>query len=62
MTDKITWTQKELQEFDRLVDMVSSRNNLHRIEGRIDMNKFVQLHGKEKCDAMFEELEGDGEA
>lgn len=55
---EITWTEEELREFDSLVDGVSSRSNLERIAARIDMNKFVEQHGKEKCDAMFAFLEG----
>lgn len=49
----VTWTDEELREFDMLVDMVSSRNQLERISGRLAMLKFVDEHGKEKCDAMF---------
>lgn len=58
MSDKeITWTEEELRDFDGLIDQVSSRNQLERITGRIDMNKFIGKHGKEKCDAMFKHLE-----
>lgn len=53
-----TWTEEELQEFDKLVDGVSSYNQLTRITSRIHMGKFIVDHGKEKCDAMFAYLEG----
>jgi len=29
---------------------------MDRIEGRLRMRKFVDAHGKEKCDAMFAHL------
>lgn len=48
-----TWTPEELFEFDALIDMVDSHDQLERISGRIRMNGFVAKHGKEKCDAMF---------
>lgn len=49
----ISWSAKELAEFEELVDGVGSRSQLERISCRLDMNKFVAKHGKEKCDAMF---------
>ena len=52
----ITWTPEELAEFDLLTWMVSSRDQTDRIRGRLDMDKFVEKHGKEKCDAMFAHL------
>jgi hypothetical protein len=51
------WTKEEIDEFDRLLDLTSSRNQMDRISGRIDLNAFVGRHGKEKCDAMFAYLE-----
>jgi hypothetical protein len=50
------WTKEEIEEFDKLLNMTASRNQLKRINGRIDMNAFVKKHGKEKCDAMFAHL------
>lgn len=60
-TPAITWTAQEIVEFDNLVDAVTSPNQLARITARLDMGKFVQLHGKPKCDAMFAHLEAGGE-
>lgn len=57
MSSAPTWTEEELREFDRLVDDVSSRNQLTRIDARLKMTAFVEEHGKEKCDAMFAYLE-----
>jgi hypothetical protein len=51
-----TWTADELKEFKRLADLSGSRNQMDRIYARIDMQKFVKLHGKEKCDAMWVHL------
>lgn len=50
------YTAKELKEFDRITDELSSRDQMARISARIAIKKFVEAHGKEKCDAMFEEL------
>lgn len=58
MSDQPTWTKEELKQFDKLVDLVSSRNQLTRIAARLDMDKFIKEHGKEKCDAMWAHLEG----
>lgn len=51
------YTKEELAEFNRLTNKLSSLNQMHRIEARLDMPKFVEKHGKEKCDAMFVELQ-----
>lgn len=54
---EITWTDAELVEFDDLVDAVSSRHQVERISGRLDMKKFIEKHGQEKCDAMWTHLQ-----
>jgi len=54
------WTKEEITEFDRLVDDVSSSNQLSRISGRFAMKDFIKTHGKEKCYAMFAHLESGG--
>jgi hypothetical protein len=55
----ITWTAEELAEFDRLIGLVSSRDQMTRLSARIkDMPDFIAEHGKEKCDAMWAHLEG----
>lgn len=56
----ISWTAGEIRQFDRLVDDVSSQNQLLRIEARGDLKAFVETHGKPKCDAMFEHLKSGG--
>lgn len=56
MTAAAAWTKEELKAFEKLVDGTSSRNQVTRISARLDMRKFVEQHGKEKCDAMFAEI------
>jgi predicted nucleic acid-binding OB-fold protein len=50
------YTQEELREFDRITLATGSPDQLTRISGRLELNKFVSAHGKDKCDAMFEEI------
>jgi hypothetical protein len=60
--DKVSttaWTPEELAEFDKLTWDVSSLNQLTRISGRLAMMKFVEKHGKDKCDAMWKVLQSD---
>ncbi len=54
------WTKEEISKFDRLVDGISSSNQVDRISCRLDMHLFIKEHGKEKCDAMFAHLEAGG--
>lgn len=56
--NEINWTKEEIDRFDELVDMVSSRHQVTRISGRLEMEAFIKVHGKEKCDAMWAHLEG----
>lgn len=53
---QVTWTKKELAEFDRLTLMTGSLVQMERIEARIHLPKFIKEHGKAKCAAMFKEL------
>lgn len=53
----VNYTEEEMQEFERLVNGTSSRNQLERIEARMRMPAFITEHGKEKCDAMFDVLQ-----
>lgn len=54
MTD---YTEEELAEFDRITLGTSSRHQLDRVGYRIDLKEFIKKHGKDKCDAMFEEIQ-----
>jgi hypothetical protein len=53
---KVKYTKKELAEFRRLVRKAESQRQMDRIEARLEQPKFIEKHGREKCDAMFEEL------
>ena len=55
---KPTYTKAELRIFDRLIDESEDHQGLRRITGRIKLREFIDKHGKEKCDAMWAELEG----
>lgn len=52
----MAWAPEDLSAFEKLVDNTSSRDQLTRISARLDMQKFIEQHGKEKCDVMFAEL------
>ena len=56
MRDEVKYTRKEYQEFRRLVMLNESQRQMDRIEGRLEMRKFIDKPGQAKCDAMFEEL------
>lgn len=53
---KKTWTANELLEFERLVDLAGSRNQMDRITSRVEMPAFIEKHGKPKCDSMWAHL------
>jgi len=50
------YTQEELKEFRRLVQMGESSRQMDRIESRLEMPRFIEKVGRQKCDAMFEVL------
>jgi len=52
---KIKYTKKELEEFDRLVTQsdLKGMGNFGRNIGRMRLSRFVENHGKKKCDAMW---------
>lgn len=52
--------QDELKEFMRLIDLVSSSNQMNRITGRLEMKNFVSNHGQNKCDEMWAHLKKEG--
>lgn len=41
------------REFLRLVDKVSSRVNVDRVIGRLQMTRFIAKHGREACDEFY---------
>lgn len=56
MTNQTNFTQEELEEFRVLLKKTESIKQMERIDGRLEMPKFIKRMGKEKCDAMFELL------
>lgn len=52
-----TYTAEELREFDLLTSEQSSQHQLVRIKARMAVKAFIAEHGREKCDAMFAELQ-----
>ena len=48
----------DMREFTRLVALGESARQMDRITSRMEFPKFVEKHGKEKCDAMFTKLIG----
>ena len=50
------WTKAELDRFDRLTRKMSSLKQMDRIMARLEIKRFVESHGKAKCDAMFAAL------
>lgn len=50
------YSAKELKQFDKLTNDMSSLDQLKRINARLRVNSFIAEHGKDKCDAMFAEL------
>lgn len=53
---KKAFTKKELDEFRRLVEMAESPVQMDRINSRLEQPKFIEKHGREKCDLMFKVL------
>ncbi len=50
------YTKDEFNEFRKLVEEGESRLQIDRVMSRMEMPKFIERVGKEKCDAMFEVL------
>lgn len=54
-----TYTEEELDEFRDLVEAGESSIQIERIRSRLDMPKFIERVGRDKCDAMFEVLKAE---
>lgn len=50
------YTKEEFAEFFRLVNMSGSASQMDRISSRLDMPKFIERVGREKCDIMFADI------
>lgn len=53
------YSKEELDEFRDLVEAGESRQQLERIRGRLDMPRFIERVGRDKCEAMFEVLKAE---
>ena len=58
MPKKKPYTVAEYRKFKRLVEMAESRVQMDRINSRLQMPKFIEEVGREKCDLMFKVLCG----
>lgn len=56
----IEYTTAELEEFKRLYMATGSYDNAQRVIARIDLREFLEKHGKDKCNAMYEKLMAEG--
>jgi hypothetical protein len=52
----VEYTKEELAEFRHLVILGESHNQMDRIGSRMDMPKFIERVGRDKCDVMYEAL------
>lgn len=52
----VEYTKEQLDEFRTLVEMTESIDQMTRIQGRLDLMRFVRDNDKELCDAMFAEI------
>jgi hypothetical protein len=50
------WTPAQMRTFNRLTLAVCSRNQMARINARLDLAKFYRETGETVCDAMMQEL------
>lgn len=55
------YTKQEYSRFARLVRMSGSHNQMDRITSRLEMPKLVKELGQEKCQAMWDDLEANGD-
>jgi hypothetical protein len=53
------YTDEELKEFRRLVQMGESSRQMDRIESRLEIPRFIEKVGRQKCDEMFEVLKAE---
>ena len=54
--EKPDYTKDEFKKFKKLILMFGSRDQVTRINARLEIENFIKEHGKEKCDAMNEKL------
>lgn len=52
----MSYTQEEFDEFEKLVNLSGSHDQMDRIHSRMRMPKFIERVVKAKCDEMWEVL------
>lgn len=50
------YTQEEFDEFEELVELSGSHDQMDRIYSRLQMPEFIRRVGKAKCDEMWKVL------
>lgn len=55
--NEMEYTKEELDEFRKLVEGQESYLQMVRITARLEMPKFIERVGRDKCEAMFKVLE-----
>lgn len=55
------YTKQEYNRFTRLVRMGGSRNQMDRINARLEMPKLVKELGKDKCQVMYDDCIANGD-
>jgi hypothetical protein len=53
------YSKEELDEFRDLVEAGESHHQMERLRSRLDMPKFIDRVGRDKCEAMFEVLKAE---
>lgn len=53
MSDKPLFTQAMFKEFDELTWLACDYDQVKRIDGRLQLNAFIEKHGREVCDVMY---------
>jgi hypothetical protein len=51
------YTAAMMKEFDKLSMMACDLNQVRRIEGRMALQKYIEMHGKDVCEEMFRVLQ-----
>lgn len=51
------FTEKEFEQFFRLVNMSGSADQMDRINSRLEMPKFIEAVGRKTCDRMWHLIE-----
>jgi hypothetical protein len=50
------YTQEDIKEFDKLCDLMDSRDQVSRIKGRLEFAEFEKRFTRAELDEMFEQI------